>query len=96
MALIASLWTYELRYIGTCVAIHVPIYRDSLHVVSSKISRYLGGDTIRVSRGHVSRYIAAAIYRYTPNDDYDDDNDDYNDYTFIEFIHLDIYHTKLV
>ena len=37
------------------------------HVVSSKVSRYLGRDTIRVSRSHVSRCIDASMHRYTPN-----------------------------
>ena len=36
------------------------------HVVSSKVSRYLGRDTIRVSRSHVSRCIDASMHRYTP------------------------------
>ena len=33
------------------------------HVVSSKVSRYLGRDTIRVSRSHVSRCIDASMHR---------------------------------
>ena len=37
------------------------------HVVSSKVSRYLGRDTIRVSRSHVSRCIDASMHRYTPS-----------------------------
>ena len=32
----------------------------------SKVSRYLGRDTIRVSRSHVSRCIDASMHRYTP------------------------------
>ena len=39
------------------------------HVVSSKVSRYLGRDTIRVSRSHVSRCIDASMHRYTPIQD---------------------------
>ena len=37
------------------------------HVASSKVSRYLGRDTIRVSRSHVSRCIDASMHRYTPS-----------------------------
>ena len=44
------------------------------HVVSSKVSRYLGRDTIRVSRSHVSRCIDASMHRYTPNYAYSIDN----------------------
>ena len=40
------------------------------HVVSSKVSRYLGRDTIRVSRSHVSRCIDASMHRYTPTCNY--------------------------
>ena len=39
------------------------------HVVSSKVSRYLSRDTIRVSRSHVSRCIDASMHRYTPSRD---------------------------
>ena len=53
--------THESRYTFHCIATHVPIY-----VVSSKVSRYLGRDTIRVSRSHVSRCIDASMHRYTP------------------------------
>ena len=39
------------------------------HVVSSKVSRYFGRDTIRVSRSHVSRCTDASMHRYTPSEE---------------------------